>query len=336
MPLSSVESVAEQKDVAPLALLVHPSQPLSYLSRLIQSEIPSITTEKGESRVPDVSFHAKESTSDSIEASQRKSRSGPKSPNEPEDNTIGEGGVQSYSGAGREAEDEQSGDFVKWSASTEIGDFIRDAARAKEFIIQIEGREDSVKVAVPSFNDRTFYLRQRLRRMAADISQMAKVKSECDRAAHQAGQRVAMAGCGVLIGYWYVVYRLTFKSGYGWDLMEPVTFLISHGALIGGYMWFLYHNREASYRSAMHLTVSRRQSKLYQQKGFDLSKWEALIEEGNAIRKEIKAVAAEYDVQWDETADEKDPAVAKALREERKSNNKSSKKKGEDENDEAD
>lgn len=334
LPLSNVDTAADQNDVAPLALLVHPSQPLSYLSRLIQSEIPSITTAKGDNRVPDVSFHAKESKTDSVRANQRNSNPHPKSPNEPEDHTIGEGGVESYSGAGREAEHEQDGDFVKWSASTEIGDFIRDAARAKEFIIQIEGREDPVKVAVPSFNDRTFYLRQRLRRTAAEISQMAKVKNECDRAAHRAGQRIAMAGCGVLVGYWYLVYRLTFKSGYGWDLMEPVTFLISHGALIGGYLWFLYHNREASYRSAMNLTISRRQSKLYQQKGFDPSKWEALIEEGNAIRKEIKAVAAEYDVQWDETADEKDPQVAKALREERRSNNKSNKKDQDD--DEAD
>ena len=83
-------------------------------------------------------------------------------------------------------------------------------------------------------------------------------------------------------------------------------------------MWFLYHNREVSYRSAMNLTISRRQSKLYEVKGFDVQKWEGLIEEGNAIRKEIKAVATEYDVEWNEREDEKDPAVIKALRDDRK------------------
>lgn len=68
----------------------------------------------------------------------------------------------------------------------------------------------------------------------------------------------------------------------------------------------------------MNFTISRRQQKLYAQRGFDLRKWETLIEEGNALRKEIKAVADEYDVEWDELQDEKDEKVAEALRNERK------------------
>jgi hypothetical protein len=95
-------------------------------------------------------------------------------------------------------------------------------------------------------------------------------------------------------------------------------------------MWFLYHNREVSYRSAMNFTISRRQQKLYQDKDFDIRKWEALIEDGNTLRKEIKAVANEYDVEWDELKDEKDEKVAEALRNERK------KKKSQNEDDEKD
>jgi hypothetical protein len=68
----------------------------------------------------------------------------------------------------------------------------------------------------------------------------------------------------------------------------------------------------------MNFTISRRQQKLYQAKNFDLRKWEVLMEEGNSLRKEIKAVANEYDVEWDELKDEKDEKVAEALREERK------------------
>src|SRR3954454_14885086 len=48
LPLTTVDVNSDRKDVAPLALLVHPQQPLSYLERLIQSELPSITNEKGE------------------------------------------------------------------------------------------------------------------------------------------------------------------------------------------------------------------------------------------------------------------------------------------------
>jgi vacuolar-type H+-ATPase subunit I/STV1 len=67
----------------------------------------------------------------------------------------------------------------------------------------------------------------------------------------------------------------------------------------------------------MNFTVSRRQQKLYQQHNFDLRKWEVLIEDGNALRKEIKAVANEYDVEWDELQEEKDEKVLQALKKER-------------------
>lgn len=101
-------------------------------------------------------------------------------------------------------------------------------------------------------------------------------------------------------------------------------------------MWFLYHNREVSYRSAMNLTVSRRQSKLYAEKGFNLSQWEGLVEEANRLRREIKLVADEYDVEWDEVSDEHDEKVAKALREERKKERKKGGKEEKDEKDEDD
>lgn len=246
----------------------------------------------------------------------------------------GEGGVESYSGAGHEAKGEDSGNFVRWSSSTEIGDFVRDAARAKEFIVEIEGAPHEIRVGVPSFNDRTFYLRQRLRKASRQLADMAVIKKECDIAAHKAGQRLAMAGFGVMVGYWYVVYRLTFETDLGWDTMEPVTYLIGLSALMGGYLWFLYHNREVSYKAALSITISRRQNKLYEARGFSLERWESLIEEGNALRKEIKAVAAEYDVEWDEKADEYNEEVVKALKKERKGDKKkSSEDKGDDEDD---
>jgi KaiC/GvpD/RAD55 family RecA-like ATPase len=56
---------------------------------------------------------------------------------------------------------------------------------------------------------------------------------------------------------------------------------------------------------------------LYEKKGFNLATWEALIDEGNRLRREIKMVADEYDVDWDETKDEGDAKVRDALRKER-------------------
>lgn len=97
-----------------------------------------------------------------------------------------------------------------------------------------------------------------------------------------------------------------------------------------GYLWFLYHNREVSYRAALNLTISRRQTKLYQAKGFDLERWEGLVKEGNALRSEIKAVATEYDVEWDEKKEEQDEAVTEALKEDRQASQKQKNKQKDD------
>ena len=266
----------------------------------------------------------------------------------------GEGGVESYSGQGREGPstsgEEGERKFVRWSSSTEIGDFIRDAARGKEFAVEIEGASKEIRVGVPSFNDRTHYLRVRLRKTSKKLANFANIKKECDQLANRSAQRLAMGGFGVLVTWWAAIYHFTFQTSYGWDTMEPITvgsfpssyacslltlsraqYLAGLSTIMIGYLWFLYHNREVSYRAALNLTVTRRQNALYQARGFDLQKWEAMIEEANALRKEIKIVANEYDVDWDEKKDEGSEEVHDALKEER---NKA--KKSEDAEDDGD
>nr|6C5R_A Chain A, calcium uniporter [Metarhizium acridum CQMa 102]6C5R_B Chain B, calcium uniporter [Metarhizium acridum CQMa 102]6C5R_C Chain C, calcium uniporter [Metarhizium acridum CQMa 102]6C5R_D Chain D, calcium uniporter [Metarhizium acridum CQMa 102]6C5R_E Chain E, calcium uniporter [Metarhizium acridum CQMa 102]6C5R_F Chain F, calcium uniporter [Metarhizium acridum CQMa 102]6C5R_G Chain G, calcium uniporter [Metarhizium acridum CQMa 102]6C5R_H Chain H, calcium uniporter [Metarhizium acrid len=133
--------------VEPLALLVHPQQPLSYLERLIQAEIPPLLV-KDREKLPEIIFRAEA------------------------DYTGGNGDTH----------------WVRWSGSTEIGDFIRDAARGREFSVTIEGHAEELRVAVPSFKDRTYYMRMRLRRMSQEIDQMATVKREAkwDQLVHDA------------------------------------------------------------------------------------------------------------------------------------------------------
>jgi hypothetical protein len=136
----------------------------------------------------------------------------------------GEGGVESYSGSGRETENAPNDrKFVRWSSSTEIGDFIRDAARGAEFAVEIEGASEEIRVGVPSFNDRTHYLRTRLRKTSKKLADYASVKKECDDLAHKSAQRLAMGGFGVLVGWWGGCYYFTFMTDYGWDTMEPIT-----------------------------------------------------------------------------------------------------------------
>lgn len=69
-------------------------------------------------------------------------------------------------------------------------------------------------------------------------------------------------------------------------------------------------------------------------KGLDINRWQYLLDECNTLRKEIINIATEYDVEWDETADEQDPRVVEALKEHRKK--KATKKEDEEKDDDDD
>jgi hypothetical protein len=282
-------ALAQNEDIQPLALLVHPQQPLSYLERLIQAEIPAVHDKDGHEKLPSVHFLA-----EGVERDEEGNRIEKKHTN-----------IASYSGLGHEGADTpaENKDWVRWSGSTEIGDFIRDAARGREFAIFIDGNNTEMRVDVPSFNDRTHYMRMRLRRLSRKVEELSKIKQECDLQAHQGAYRIAQAGFAVLSGWWATVYYVTFHTDAGWDLVEPVTYLAGLTTIMGGYLWFLFISRDLSYQAALKITVSRRQNILYQARGFEPQKWETLIHDTNALRREIRIIAEEYDVDWDETKD---------------------------------
>ncbi|KAM3439893.1 hypothetical protein MY4824_002400 [Beauveria thailandica] len=280
------EKIQENKQsTPPLALLIHPHQPLSYLERLIQAELPPLQLEKKE-KTPDVDFWAE------VDKEAIPEQTGAKASN-----------VASSSGLGHEGPAHKNKSWVRWSSSTEVGDFIRDAARGKEFAVDIEGVSEKLHVAVPSFKDRTHYMRMRLRRMCEQIDAMSRLKNECDEIAHKSAYRLAKGGFGLLASWWATVYYVTFHTEMGWDLVEPITYLAGLTTIMAGYLWFLFISRDLSYKAAMNVTVSKRQNALYLERGFNIGKWEQLVQEANAMRRELRIIASEYDVEWEEVKD---------------------------------
>lgn len=244
LPLTTRDANADRKDVEPLALLVHPQQPLSYLERLIQSELPVLKTKEGKEKIPTITFRAQDATEEDVGSGkpavdeiedadeemvdgkrQRtgkiKSESKPDvaaSPKEDSTDTLepNEGPMptkkeQERQESNLDGEHSACANFVRWSPSTEIGDFIRDAARGKEFGVDIEGTPETIYVGVPSFEDRTFYLRMRLRKVSRQILELADIKRECDTLAQKGAQRVAQGGFAGMVAWWGLVYYLTVR-----------------------------------------------------------------------------------------------------------------------------
>lgn len=298
-----------------VVFLLHSGQPLSYIASLIRAEEPSYSP-------------SPTTQSDGKSTSNRSSSD----PSLPSSQTF-ESAITFHT---------RAGDGKRWSPATGIGDFLRDAARVGTFVIRVGDR--NIRVSVPSFEDRTRFLRATLYAKTGRIERMAKLKTECDALAHTGTRRFAIAGAGLGVTWWIFVSYATFfmPSIGGWDTMEPVTYLVGLGGLLGGYSWFLIHNREVSYRAVLSETTSRRQQKLYIEKGFNVEKFQEVVEEVRQLRKAIKNVAEDYDLEWDQGETMSGKQHKKALEVVRKTEaledakHGRKKKKGDEEDDEGD
>lgn len=263
-----------------VVFLLHSAQPLSYVASLIKAEQPSyITAEMNRG----ASAESSSPTYNEDRDQQRRDVSLPSSQQY-------EPSISFHT---------RSGDGKRWSPATGIGDFLRDAARVGTFVVRIGHR--NVRVSVPSFEDRTKFLRASLFAKTGRIESMAKLKAECDQLAQTGTRSLAIGGACLGFAWWFVVCYVTFvKVEYGWDLMEPVTYLVGLGGLLGTWSWVLIHNRDVSYRAVLSETTSRRQAKLYMEKGFNAERFRELVDEVRELRRVIKNVAEDYDLEWDQ------------------------------------
>ncbi|KAK4684650.1 hypothetical protein P7C73_g5521, partial [Tremellales sp. Uapishka_1] len=288
--------------VQPTAFLLHPSQPLSHLSRLISGSLPI------DKRDVDITYLALTGDKSDLDNHLRHAESEKAQHND-------EGGPLLQ---GRE---EEKGRFqrVAWSQSTDLSDFIKQSCLDEKFtiVIQRRGEDDKteLEVLIPTFTSRTVYLRKRLLELTRDLNAMTKQKKEIDLTAHKGAQKLLIAGLGVGVVYWAGVIRMTFFTDAGWDLMEPVTWATGFAGLLSSIAYLIYHNREVSYSSFLDLSVSSRQKALYVKHGLDVEKWTEMgtadpcrplmywltattVSEAKTLRREISRIAADYDYEW--------------------------------------
>lgn len=70
-----------------------------------------------------------------------------------------------------------------WAQATELGDFVQDAAEDSKFVIAVHQPDAPVQilpVRVPTFKQRTKYLRQRLKNVTQEMQSLLEIKTECD------------------------------------------------------------------------------------------------------------------------------------------------------------
>ncbi|WVQ72759.1 hypothetical protein IAR50_002319 [Cryptococcus sp. DSM 104548] len=302
-----------EPDVRPTAFLLHPSQPLSHLSRLISG---SLTPPYAHS---DIAYLALTGEKDDVDSHLRKAEESDAEPSTSNDQAVhdpsspesrDDGGPflrERKSDAGRWQE-------VSWSQSTDLSDFIKQACLNERFKIVIsptrywdgseleqgqKGLPDVVlQVTIPSFASRTIYIRKRLLGLSKELDKLTRQKKEIDLKAHKGAQKLAVAALSGGVFYWGTVIHFTFFTEAGWDQMEPVTWATGFAALLGSAAFLIYHNREVSYSSLLDLSITARQRRLYGEAGLDLDRWTEMVSEAKTLRREIERIAADYDMEW--------------------------------------
>ncbi|OXG24573.1 hypothetical protein C366_00102 [Cryptococcus neoformans Tu401-1] len=290
----------------PTAFLLHPSQPLSHLSRLISGSLPPPYAHS------DISYLALTGSESDVDTHLRNAEKSSDNSSTDVDDYAGrdEGGplLTERKGEGGRWQE------VAWSQSTDLSDFIKQSCLNEKFKIvisperdrdgaQLKGKETELRelvlqVIIPSFASRTHYIRKRLLSLTKDLDTLNKEKRRIDYAAHKGAQRLAVMALGGGVVYWGTVIRFTFFTDAGWDMMEPVTWATGFAALLGSAAFLIYHNREVSYSSLLDLSITARQRKLYAEAGLDLEKWTEMVAEAKALRREIERIAADYDIEW--------------------------------------
>lgn len=216
-PLSMI-AVSSQFTVTSLVATMHQTDTnvwlcnpcyIFYVQTLIQSEISN----KDNKEPVEVTFHGAEESVPSIVSDSDSS------------NTASSSSSQSTTtktGDSTKEQDSKSNSKItthQWAQSTELGDFVQEAAKDRKFVIAIKHYEQQehqqpssssssstspststsssspssasaqsssdngvklINIRVPSFEERTLYLRRRLNQVTKEMQSLLDIKSECD------------------------------------------------------------------------------------------------------------------------------------------------------------
>jgi hypothetical protein len=188
LPLSlhrKATSTSDEVETRPTAFLLHPSQPLSHLSRLIAGSLPP------SERNADIEYLALTGQESDLDSHLRAADA---AENGSDEGSGQNGGIGERDEGGPYLGERQKGkgrwQEVSWSQSTDLSDFIKQSCLNERFKVVIKpeakggdalnkGGEDAqtvIQVVIPSFASRTSYLRNRLLKLTRQLEKVTKQK----------------------------------------------------------------------------------------------------------------------------------------------------------------
>ena len=122
-----------------------------------------------------------------------------------------------------------------------------------------------------------------LKRDIASLEQkvivLSNQKKEIDDRATTFTKRIVVGALAYLVAQATVVAKLTFASRLGWDIMEPITYLVTFMTAVFGLGYFSVSRKDYMYETVWDQLQEKRQKSLYLKDNFDLINYEAMLDE---------------------------------------------------------
>jgi len=108
-----------------------------------------------------------------------------------------------------------------------------------------------------------------------ELAPLEKTREELDERAHRRANLIVGLGLGYCVVQFLAIGRLTWWE-LSWDVMEPVTYMLTFGTALIGYSWFLLTGSEYTYEGLKKTLRDRKLKKLIRSTGFDETRFRQL------------------------------------------------------------
>jgi hypothetical protein len=108
-----------------------------------------------------------------------------------------------------------------------------------------------------------------------EFETLAAKKSELDQIAYRKADNIIKILFGYLVIQGALVARLTWWE-LSWDVMEPVTYMLTFTTAVGGMAYFMSTRTEYTYEGLRKHLAQKRMPKIYRRNNFDLNRYNEL------------------------------------------------------------
>lgn len=126
-----------------------------------------------------------------------------------------------------------------------------------------------------------------------EIAALEIVKNALDKKAARGATLSIWALSGFMVAQLTVVARLTWWE-LSWDIMEPVTYLLTYSTSIAAILYFGLTRKDYTYEGFWERSKHKKALRLYERNNFDLKKYNAILSQIAEIEREISELGGPY------------------------------------------